>query len=446
MTDSTGAVLPLNPIQHYPTLVRGEGVNVWDDTGKQYIDAIAGIACVNIGHGRQRVADAMARQAGQLAFCISNIFANQPAKDLSERVARITPGDLNHFQFTSGGSEAVEVAIKLARQYHVERGKVDKSLVIGRRHCYHGATLGALSATGMVPRREKYLPILLDFPHIDPNYCYRCPYGKEYPGCDMDCATELEAAINRVGPAKVSAFIAEPIVGSSMGGVVPPDEYFPIIREICDRYDVLLIADEVIDGFGRTGKNFAIEHFGVVPDLMTMAKGLTGGYAPMGAVAISQRVADVFLSKPAPVEHIFTYAANPLCSAVACEVQDIMVEEDLTNRATRMSGVFFDHGRRLLEHRIVGDVRGRGLLMGVELVRDATTHEPFSPSVGLNARLARAALDEGVVIYRGGGNIDGKRGDHFFVAPPLTISENEIAETFRRIDAAISRMEDELPA
>ena len=270
---------------------------------------------------------------------------------------------------------------------------------------------------------------------------------KKYPGCEMDCATELEAAINRVGPEKVSAFIAEPIVGSSMGGVVPPDEYFPIIREICDRNDVLLIADEVIDGFGRTGKNFAIEHFGVVPDMMTMAKGLTGGYAPMGAVAISERVADVFLSKPAPVEHIFTYAANPLCSAVACEVQDIMAEEDLTNRAAKLSGTFFDHGRRLLEHRIVGDVRGRGLLMGVELVRDKATNEPFSPSVGLNSPAGTGtALEECVVIYRGGGNIDGKRGDHFFVAPPLTIGEDEIAETFRRIDTAISRVERELPA
>ena len=230
--------------------------------------------------------------------------------------------------------------------------------------------------------------MLLDFPHIEPNYCYRCPFGKTYPECALECATALEAAIQAAGPERVAAFIAEPIVGAAAGATVPPPEYFPIIREICDRYDVLFIADEVITGFGRTGKTFGMEHWSVTPDLMTMAKGISGGYAPLGAVAVSDRVWSVFAEQEVTFDHIFTYAANPLSATVGSAVLDILVEDDLVQRSATRGEYLFAQAERWHRHAIVGDIRGRGLLLGVELVADRTTKEPFPPEVGASARLA----------------------------------------------------------
>ncbi len=441
-----GSVFPLDPTRSYPVLVRGEGVWVEDETGKRYLDAVAGIAVVNVGHGRARVAEAMRRQAATLAYCISNIFANEPARDLADRLGRLTPGDLKHFQFTSGGSEATEVAIKLARQYHLERGRPDKHVVIGRQQSYHGATLGALSVGGMPARRKKFEPLLLDFPRMAPNYCYRCPFGKTYPGCELECARDLEDVIRRTGADRVAAFIAEPVVGAACGATVPPREYFPIVREVCDRYDVLFIADEVITGLGRTGRNFAIEHWGVTPDLLTMAKGLSGGYAPLGAVAISDKVADVFRAGGAAFDHIFTYGANPLAAAAGCEVLDILVEERLVERAAGLSEGFFARGRRLLDHPIVGDVRGLGLLMGVELVRDPETRLPFPPERKAAAVVAAEALRRGLVLYPSSGTADGVAGDHFLVCPPLTITESELDLLFAILDTSLAAAEARLAA
>ena len=441
-----GTVFPLDPTRSYPVLVRGEGSWVWDETGKRYLDAVAGIAVVNVGHGRARVAEAVRRQAGTLAYCVSNIFANQPAIALAEKLARLTPGDLNQFQFTSGGSEATEVAIKLARQYHLARGNEGKHLVIARWQSYHGATLGALSATGMPSRREKFAPLLLDFPHAAPNYCYRCPFGKEYPSCEMACAHDLEQVIQRTGPDRVAAFIAEPVVGAAAGAIVPRPEYFPIVREICDRYDVLFIADEVITGLGRTGRNFGMDHWGVVPDLLTMAKGLSGGYAPLGAVAISDRVADVFRSRGVAFDHILTFAGNPLSAAAACEVLDILVEERLVERAASLSEGFFARGRRLLEHPVVGDVRGLGLLMGVELVRDRQTKEPFPPEWKVAGLVAAEALSRGLVLYPSSGTADGVSGDHFLICPPLTIEEQELDLLFEILGESLAAAQRKLVA
>lgn len=396
---------------------------------------------VNVGHGRTRVADALRRQAATLAYCVSNVFANQPALELAGRLAQLTPGDLNNFQFTSGGSEATEVAIKLARQYHLARGNESKHLVIARWQSYHGATLGALSATGMISRRAKFKPLLLDFPHAAPNNCYRCPFGKEYPTCEMACANDLEQVILRTGPERVAAFIAEPVVGSAGGAIPPRPEYFPIIREICDRYDVLFIADEVITGLGRTGRNFGIDHWGVVPDLMTMAKGLSGGYAPLGAVAISDRVASEFREKRVAFDHILTYGANPLATAAACEVLEILVEEGLVERAARLSEGFLARGKRLLAHAIVGDVRGVGLLMGVELVRDRATKEPFPPDARAAAVVAGEALRRGLVLYPSSGTADGVAGDHFLICPPLTIGEAELDLLFEILDESVAAAE-----
>jgi len=445
-TAKRGAVFPLEPTRVYPVLVRGEGCWVWDADGKRYLDAVAGIAVVNVGHGRARVADAIRRQAATLAYCISNTFANAPANALADKLAALTPGDLDRFQFTSGGSEATEVAIKLARQYHLARGNAGKHLVVGRWQSYHGATIGALSAGGMPGRRAKFQPLLLDFPHAAPNYCYRCPFAKEYPSCQMACARDLEQVILRAGPERVAAFIAEPVVGSAGGAIPPQPEYFPIVREICDRYDVLLIVDEVITGLGRTGRTFGIDHWGVVPDFMTMAKGLGGGYAPIGAVAISDRVAETFRARGIAFDHLLTYAANPLVAAAACEVLDILAEERLVERAASLAGPFFERGRRLLSHPTVGDVRGLGLLMGVELVRDRTTRQPFPPGANAAAVVASEALRRGLVIYPGSGTADGVVGDHFMICPPLTIEEAQLDLLFELLDDSLHAAEARLLA
>lgn len=449
MTCKTGRVFPgeLTPdqIMQAPVLVRGEGVYVFDESGKKYLDAIAGIAVVSVGYGREEVVEAMEQQAKKLPYCISNIFVNQPSQALAERLAGLTPGDLNQIHFVSGGSEAVETAIKLARQYHIENGQSNRHLVIARRQSYHGATIGALSATGMSGRRDKYLPLLLDFPHIAPSYCYRCPFGQEYPGCDLACAQELEQAILKAGPDKVSAFIAEPVVGSASGATVPPPEYFPHIREICSKYGVLFIADEVITGLGRTGKNFGIDHWSVVPDMMTLAKSLGGGYTPLGAVVVSDKIRRVFEDKGSAFEHIFTYASNPLSTATSLAVIDILVEDDLVNRSAQMGEILFRKVGDLREkHATIGDVRGKGLLLGIELVQDQETNAPFSPDLKVSKQLGSIALEDGLVIYPGAGSVDGVQGNHFLICPPLIISKEEIDEIVEKMDASLSQLERKL--
>ncbi len=441
---SKGRLLPRDVTRHYPKIVRAEGVNIYDDSGKRYLDAIAGIAVVNVGHGRAQVVEALAAQAQTISYVQSSIFDNEPANELAERVGRFTPPGLNHAYFVSGGSEANESAIKLARQYHLERGEPTRYLVISRWQSYHGGTLGALSLSGMVGRREKFTPLLLDFPHIAECNCYRCPFGLSYPSCEVRCAQELESAIKHVGPQNVSAFIAEPIVGAAAGATTPPPEYFTIIREICDRYGILFIADEIITGFGRTGKNFGIEHWNVTPDIITAAKGLSGGYAPLGALIAHDKIRDAFVQTGSAFVHGYTMAGNPLAAAVGVAVLDIVEQEQLVARVASLEEGFFRRGRALLKHRSVGDVRGKGLLMGIELVKDQQTKETFPPALRANAKLAAICLRRGLVIYPGGGTADGINGDHFLLCPPFTIGESELDEVFNILDEALAEFEEAL--
>jgi adenosylmethionine-8-amino-7-oxononanoate aminotransferase len=438
---SKGQLMPRDVTRHYPRVVRGEGVNVYDDTGKRYLDAIAGIAVVNIGHGRAQVAEAIAAQAQTLSYVQSSIFDNAPANELAERVGRLTPPGLNHSFFVSGGSEATETAIKLARQYHVERGESSRYLVISRWQSYHGGTLGALSASGITVRREKYAPLLLDFPHIAECNCYRCPFDMTYPACGLRCAHDLEVAIKHVGARNISAFIAEPIVGAAAGATTPPPEYFKIIREVCDKHGILFIADEVITGFGRTGKNFGVEHWNVIPDILTGAKGLSGGYAPLGVAIAHDKIREVFAQAGVGFAHGYTMAGNPLSAAVGIAVLDIIEQEQLIKRVATLEEGFFRRGRALLKHRTVGEVRGKGLLMGIEIVKDQQTKETFPPARRVNAQLAALALKRGLVIYPGGGTADGVNGDHFLLCPPFTITEAELDELFGRLDEAFTEFE-----
>ncbi len=437
-------VFPRDLGRTYPVLVRGEGVYVFDEDGNRYLDAMGGVAVVNIGHGVREIADAMAEQARTLAFSHSVMFSNRPMLDLAERVTRLTPRGLDSVYFVSGGSEANETAIKLARQYHVERGAPSKALVIGRWQSYHGATLGALSVSGHVGRRKKYVPLLKEFPHIAAPNCYRCAFEHLHPACGVASADELERTIIQHGPENVAAFIAEPITGASSGAVVPPPDYFPRIREICDAYDVLLIADEVITGFGRTGTPFAMDHWGVVPDMITTAKGMASGYASLAAVIVHDRIRSVFAERGSPFVHGFTYGGNPLACAVGVAVLDLMERDGLIERSRKMGSVFFRAAERVRTHPIVGDIRGRGLMMGIELVRDRVTKEPFRPELRVAERLAAIALEKGLYVYPGAGGIDGVRGDHILICPPFVIAEHEIDAIFELLDRALGDLESAL--
>ncbi len=443
---SSGHIFQRDLTRHYPMLVRGEGVYVWDDQGRRYLDSTSGISVSCIGHGRERVAEALRRQAMTLAYTTSGYFTNQPAEALAEQISRLAPGDLNNVFFTTGGSESVETAIKLARRYHLERGKAQKHLVIGRWASYHGATLAAVAASGHVVRRRLYTPYLLPFPHIAAAYCYRCPFDKTYPACGLACARDLERAILQAGAEHVAAFIAEPIVGAAAGAVVPPPDYFAAIREICDRHDVLFIADEVITGFGRTGAYFAMEHWGIVPDLMTVAKGIGGGYAALGAVLVSDRVKRAFSENMAAFAHGFTFSNHPLSCAAALEVLAIIEEERLVEAAARQGAYLQDRLRHLYRHPIVGDIRGMGLLAGVELVRDRETREPFDATARIADRLFQLCLERGVIIYPGSGMVEGPRGDQFLLCPPFIISPAQIDELVDALSGALDALTHEFSA
>jgi adenosylmethionine-8-amino-7-oxononanoate aminotransferase len=440
----TDHLFTLDARRTYPVLTRGEGVYVWDDQGNRYLDAIAGIAVVNLGYGRSEIVRAMADQADRLPFAVGNIFASEPAHQLAAKVAALTPGDLDWIHFTSGGSEAMEVALKLARQVCVERGEAERSTFISRWTSYHGATLATLSVGGARMRRKKYEPLLLDVPHISPPYCYRDGHA-DHEGCGERHAAELESAILTVGPSRVAAFVAEPITASVGGAISPPDEYWPLIREVCDRYGVLLIVDEVVTGFGRTGKHFAMDHWGVVPDILAMGKGISAGYAPLGAVAVRSGLRDAFRQAGATFEHIFTFGGNPVSMAAGVAVLDVYEREGVAARVAGLDTEF----RALLEpfraYRFVGDVRCRGLMAGIEFVRDQTTKEPFEPSDGVAVRFREAGLRNGIVVYPGTGMADGARGDIISLYPPLTITQDELAELGERLRATFDAVGPTLP-
>jgi adenosylmethionine-8-amino-7-oxononanoate aminotransferase len=441
-----GRPFPKDFRERFPLLVRGKGVYVYDEHGNEYLDAAAGLAVVSIGHGRKEVANVLARQAEKLAYCAGNLFENEVAKIYTQRLGKITPGDLNSIYFTSGGSESNEAAMKIARQYFLERGLKSKRLFLGRWLGYHGATLGTLSLSGHKGRRMKYEPLLLPFPHIPPAYCYRCPFDRSYPSCDLACASALEEAIVKAGPKNVAGFFAEPAVAAACGAAVPPKEYFPMISDICKKYDVLFIDDEVITGFGRTGRNFGIDHWEVVPDMMTCAKGMSGGYVPLGAVMISDGIRSVFEESGASFEHVFTFSSNPLALAAGLAVLEIIETEGLVERAATLGKILFEETSRLSEYPIVGDVRGLGLMIGVELVKDKDSKEPYPPEKNVAMAVYRAALEEGVIVYPGTGSVDGNSGDLFYLFPPLTIFEEEIKETIGRTDKAIKKVEETLVA
>jgi len=425
----------------YPVITRGKGVFLYDKAGREYLDAVGGIAVVNVGHGVPEIITAMTEQAQRVAFVHGGSFANEPAMALAQELATWTPTGLRHVMLLAGGSEATETAMKLARQYHVERGKAGKYRVISRWISYHGNTIGALSMSGRTAWRGEFVPYLQNFPKIHPPYCYRCPYGKTYPSCQIACADDLERVIRLEGPDSIAAFIAEPVIGTSATGVTPPPEYYPRIREICDTYDVLFIADEVITGVGRTGKNFGIEHWGVIPDIITTGKALSSGYAPLAAVILRDRVYDAIAAGSGRTTQGFTYSGHPLSAAVGLAVLRYLKAHDLVANASRIGRLLLQRLETLKRFPIVGDVRGTGLILGVEFVADQATKRPFPPSAGVTSRIVDATLEEGVVVVPGmSGMIDGVAGDHIQISPPYIFTEANVEQLVGALEKAIQNV------
>jgi len=435
------ALFPRSFRKSYPRAVRGDGCYLYTAEGRKLLDAAGGAAVVTIGHGVAAVAEAMAEQARRLAYVHSSQFHTEAAEQLAERLRALAPANFRRGRvfFTSGGSEATETAIKLCRQYFLERGQPQRTRVVGRRQSYHGATLGALAVTGNVRRRAPYLPLLADWGHIAPCYCYRCPLGLTFPSCEVACADELEKFVGGAEPGSVAAFIVEPVVGATLGAVVPPDGYLQRIAEICRRHGLLLIADEVMSGMGRTGKNFGVEHWGVEPDLILVGKGVASGYAPLGAVLVSEQVAETIARGSGGFEHGFTYSAHPVAAAAGLAV---LKHSEKTNLFARVAPAGCELAAalgRLKSSPHVGDVRGLGLLAGVELVADAATRAPFPPERRVAEKVCEAALEEDVVTYPIQGCADGERGDHILLAPPFIISSEEIETIARALERAIAR-------
>lgn len=420
------AILSYHTYADLPIVESGKGIYLKDIKGKTYIDASSGAVVVGIGHGREEIAEVLRAQAAKIAYVIRVQFKNIPSLELSNKIATLAPKNMNRSYFVSGGSEANETAIKLSIRFQQLLGNPKKTKIISRWQSYHGNTLGALSVSGHTKRRRDYSNLLLHMPLIPPVYCYRCPFNKKSESCDLECARELEVIVKREGPENIAAFIAEPIVGATLGAVPPVDEYFPLIREICDTHEMLFIADEIMTGFGRTGKYFAMEYWNVTPDILSFGKGVTAGYSPLAGIITHKRISETFEDKATEFVHGFTFAFNPLTTAVALKVLEIVEEEQLIENAKIMGEYFVKRLTVLEELPIVGDIRGKGLLFGIEFVKNKESKEPFPPNDHMAYKIMRDLMDRGLVIYPGSGTKDGLSGDHILLAPPLIITKDEI--------------------
>lgn len=435
-------VLHRSLVQQYPTAVKGEGVYILDAQHKRYIDACGGAAVSCLGHSDQAVIDAIKNQVDQIAYAHSSFFTTQPMEELADFLASKSPGNLNSVYFVSGGSEAVESALKLARQYYVEKGEPERKHIIARRQSYHGNTLGALATGGNLWRRQQFEPLLINIHHLTPCYAYREKLEKETDHAFAErLANELEDKIAELGAENVMAFIAEPVVGATMGAVPPVADYFKRMREICNRHGILLIADEVMCGMGRTGALFASSQEEVVPDLICIAKGLGGGYQPIGATLVSDKIITQIKEGSGFFQHGHTYIGHATACAASLAVQHRIESDNLLDNVNRM-------GERLQQalleslgdHQHIGDIRGRGLFRGIELVKDRHTKEPFDASIKLHAKIKATAMQHGLMCYPMGGTINGKDGDHILLAPPFIINEDHVEEIVDKLSLSINQV------
>ncbi len=403
---------------------RASGVYIYDVEGRRYLDGSSGPLAANLGHSVPEIVAAIREQLGRMTFAHGSTFGTDVQERAADLVISFAPRGLTRVFFVSGGSEATETAIKLARQYWVDAGHPEKYKIISKRASYHGATLGALSASGFAARRGPYGPLLLPFPQIPEVHCRRCPFGLTYGQCQIECASTLDDAIRREGAETVAAFIAEPLSGAANGAVVPPPEYFPLIRGICNRHNVLFIADEVMTGFGRTGANFAIDHWNVIPDLIVSAKGLGAGYIPVGGVIVHERISEQILRTSGRFVHGHTYAGNPLACATAVAVLSYIQTHGLVAAARRKGEILRRELEPLMSLRGVADVRGMGLMWGVEFA--VPPDHPAAAAPG--EAVVQAAFRNGLLVYPSGGALPGSVVNQILVGPPLTVTDGEIAE------------------
>jgi adenosylmethionine-8-amino-7-oxononanoate aminotransferase len=423
----------------YPVAASAEGVTIRDSAGREYIDASAGAAVSCLGHAHPDVLAAMHAQLDRLAYAHTSFFTSHAAEELADDLIAHAPLGLGRVFYVSGGSEAVEAALKLARQYFVERGEPQRRYIIARRQSYHGVTLGALAVGGREWQRKQFGPLLIEAHHVSPVYEYRDRRADETPQAyGARLAEELEAKVHELGGDNVIAFVAEPVVGATLGAVPPVPGYFKRVRDICDRHGILLILDEVMCGMGRTGTLHACEQEDISPDLMAIAKGLGGGYAPIGALLVQEKIFDVVAGGSGAFQHSHTYMGHPLACAAALAVQRVMRRDNLLENV-RVQGAWLS--RRLKErfgnHPFVGDVRGRGLFQGLELVADRDTKAPFDPKRKLHARVKREAMARGLLVYPMGGTVEGVAGDHVLLAPPFIVGAAVVDTIVERLGDAI---------
>ena len=443
----TGRVLRRSASPNPPVAVSAHGSTIVDADGREYLDAAGGAIVVNVGHGRREIADVIADQSARLSYAHGSMFTNEPLERYAVEVGAHLPLDDPAIYPVSGGSEAIETALKLARAVHIARGETDRWIVISRWSSYHGNTLGALDLSGRKPLRRPYEGWLGRFRHVSAAYPYRGGEpGAQSLGSAAELADELDRAITAAGPGTVAAFVGEPIVGATLGAVEPPSGYWPAIAEVCRRHAVLLIADEVMTGFGRTGAWFGMDHYGVRPDLLVAAKGATSGYWPFGFVAAAGALVDEVAAAGAFV-HGFTYSHQPGAAAVAREVLRILEAESLVEasavKGERLMGLLRD---RLGDHRAVGDIRGRGLMVGVELVRNRETREPFPRAAKLIESVVRIARERGLLLYSGSGNANGVDGDIVLLGPPFVITDAELGRIADGLGEALDLALDALAA
>ena len=438
----TSHIFPRHTKSSLPIAVKGEGSYIFDDSGKSYLDASGGAAVSCLGHAHPTVIKALHRQLDELTYAHTSFFTSEQAEKLADRLCLEAPKGIDRVYLVSGGSEAIEAALKLARQYYVEKGEPNRKAIIARQQSYHGNTLGALAAGGNKWRRDQFAPLLIDTHHIAPCFAYR---GKNESEDDFDygqrVANELEHKLLELGPNTVMAFIAEPVVGATAGAVPAVDGYFRRIREICDKYGVLLILDEVMCGMGRTGYLYACEHDETRPDIICIAKGLGAGYQPIGAMLCSSEIYAIIENGSGFFQHGHTYLGHPMAAAAANAVLDVLIDQNLLSDV-RPKGDALENllHSKFNQHPHIGDIRGRGLFRAIELVEDRDTKAPFDPELKIAAKIKKSAQNNGLLCYPMSGTIDGKLGDHVLLAPPFVISNNELDELVHKLSVTIDQV------
>lgn len=430
--------------RNYPSITRGSGVYLYDDLGKEYIDASGCSAAVsNIGHGNEALAEVIYNQARKISLFPTHEFCSPVVEEYFSELIRFCPKGFSKVWTATSGTEAVEQSVKFAIQYHQLKGNSKKHKVLSRWGSYHGNSVFMLDIGGMPLRRDVFKSLMQDFVHVSPANFYRSNY-KDEASYSRSLVEELEQVILSEDPDTVAAFVFEPVVGAALGAVPPPDNYLEQVREVCTKYEILLIADEVMTGFGRTGKNFGVDHWNLIPDIIACGKGISSGYYPLSAVIVQESIASIFEKSKVPFLGGHTYSCNPVGAAVGKFVLDFIHHQGLVKNADTMGKIFIEKLNRLYQYDIVGDIRGKGLLLGIELVANKDSREAFSTHFNISKRVGDQAIKNGVVVYPGKGSVDGRVGDHILLAPPLIINEEQLEVVVNVLAKSIESVTEEL--